>query len=270
LAKPELNGPTLFSDLFMLPAQSGKSLTLREIQLSRGIRVTGQLPEYVPRPIVAGQVIAVCLPRPAKEVWDEISPSLVWNDRVEIAKDGTFQFESLPRSGRIQMLAMCEGWLSSTNVSDTGLIMGQVSDIQGEDLVFEPEMERTGRVNVMVRDSSGTPIENAVVSVRPRQQFLRGDSAFLGSYVLSRVLVHNMQGNLQSPAKATFDELRECYIQKTDRDGQATLSELPVGRSQQIDVYHPQYQMLANDRWVRIAADGDLTTDHTITMSPIR
>ncbi len=268
LAKPNTDGRILFSDLFLLPAQAGKALTLRDMRLTPGMQITGLLPKYVPRPVGHGQVIAVSLPRPAKEVWDEISPSLVWHDRVEIAKDGTFHFASLPRSGRIQLLAMCDGWMSTTNVGDTGLIMGQIVDVNGEDMSFEPDMERTGTVRVVVHDPAGAPIENAVVSVQPRQQFLRGDSAFLGSCILSQVQLRNIIGGFRSQVQSTFDELRPCYLQRTDRDGSATLSELPVGRSQQIDVYHPQYQMLANDRWIRIDPNDDLTTNHTITMSP--
>jgi hypothetical protein len=266
LARRDDQGVMLYSDVFLVPALPGKSLALRNMRLRPGLRISGQLPVSVPRPIRNGQVIAVSLPRPAMEVWDNSNPSLAWHDRVPIDEDGRYALPSLPRSGRVQLLFSCDGWISSTKTSDSGFIMGQVVDVSGEDIEYEPNMETTGRVVVTIQDTEGNPIENAWAYVQPRQQFLRGDLANLGNYALSSDLIKRVGSGQLVHGLMVPDDLQSSFASMSNAQGQVIFQNLPSDRSQVVNVWHSDYEMVGGDRWIKTEAQPGLVSEFTISM----
>ncbi len=50
-----------------------------------------------------------------RDILDDKVPSLLWWDRVPLETDGSFVFSSLPRSGKVHLIAVCDGWVSRSN-----------------------------------------------------------------------------------------------------------------------------------------------------------
>ena len=108
------DGKAMFSKLLSVkrPTDADRAF-LKNVELNPGTRVSGSLHESVPRPVKRGSVIAF--------VGATINPSdtnyrnvWTWNDKTEVAEDGSFVFESLPDGDLVQLIGTCEGWVSKS------------------------------------------------------------------------------------------------------------------------------------------------------------
>lgn len=243
LVKPQKDGPTLFSNLLPLRVGPSQTVRFRNIPMRPGTKVHGKFAENVPRP-VKGYVVATSVPSPAKNSWEETEPSLLWHDWVEVTPEGTFEFESLPRSGELQLIAICEGWISST-VSDepvaAALVAGQVFPIELDEHSFVVEMEPTGTLEVALVSEDGKPFTEGRVGSSPNQHYLKGGNTSLGQRYRS---VHRIGNQLLPPDARTaypYDELQLPYIREVGPDGMATLKGLPIGRPEYLFFSHPGF-----------------------------
>jgi hypothetical protein len=241
LVKLPKEGPTLFSDVFQLRVHPAKRLRFRSIQMRPGTRVRGTLSDNVPRPL-KGYVVATSAPKPAADSWTEKDPSVVWHDWVEVAPDGSFVFESLPRSGELQLIAICDGWISST-VSDEPrtLVAGQVFKIEDDEHSFVVKMEPTGTLDVSLVTEDGKPFTEGQISSWPNQHYLKGGSTLLGRRFRSAIQIQNQL--LPPDARMAYfdDEAQIPFVRKVGPDGTATLKGLPLGFEQFLYLSHETF-----------------------------
>lgn len=70
------------------------------VELQPGVRVFGKLPSNIKRPVKDGVVIARQQPMPMTNAREFGMRQLMWGEWTTIAEDGSFEFLSMPRSGK--------------------------------------------------------------------------------------------------------------------------------------------------------------------------
>lgn len=230
LVKLQDDGPTLFSGVFPLRVRPKQTVILRNLPLKPGAVLRGQLSDNVSRP-VTGYVVACSVPMPAEDSWDEKNPSLIWHDWVEVAKDGTFVFESLPHGGQVQLIGVCEGWISTTSVPDAGpFVMGQLFDVDDEIVNVELAMEATGTLEVKVLTPEGEPLTEGSVTSWPNQRYFKGGSTVVGQRFRSSTQVRNQLLPADKRAEFVDVDLKFPFQKSLNKDGVAILTGIPIGR----------------------------------------
>ena len=243
LVKLQKKGPTLFSNVVPMRVRPAQRVRFRNLQMQPGTRVQGMLSDNVPRP-VKGYVVATSVPLPAEDSWKEKDPSLIWHDWGEVGPDGSFEFESLPRSGELQLIAICEGWLSSTVSDDPvarSLVAGQVFDIEGDELSVVVQMEATGTLEVSLVTEDGKPFTEGRISSWPNQHYLKGGNTLLGQRFRSALEIQNQL--LPPDVRTSYfdDELQFPCIRQVGPDGTASLKGLPVGHQESLVLSHEAF-----------------------------
>jgi hypothetical protein len=204
--------------------------------------VIGKLADEVPRPVKDGYVITTSVPKPAGYSYDKQTPSLCWHDSEPIAEDGSFIIASIPRSGEIQIIAVCDGWVSKTTIPEShGFVKGQLFDVSGESIEPVVQMERTGTIELTILKPDGTPLESGEVSAWPNQRYHKGGSTVLGQKVSSVKLVENQ---LRSPEDQAYPVNREQSFPFMGliENGSVVLRGLPLSTNREIYLRHKEYQ----------------------------
>ncbi len=272
LVSPRQDGRHLFSGILPVKLREGQDVSLRNLPLRVGLRVTGFLSKKVTRPIVDGQIIAWCLPRQAEQETPNMNSILGWQDIVDIKDDGTFEFPSLPRTGKIQLIAICRGWVvKNEEINAADQVTGITIDLESqEDLGdqlsdIEVPMEKTGKLKVLVKKPNGEPLKGAIVSTWPNQSL-----NFFGSQVLGGAArTRSMQRILWQMDPAQQKNQDNSYVigrftQETDGNGIVVLNDIPVGTKQQVMIEHADYQLPQevgkNNRFLDyVCADTEIT-----------
>ena len=220
LVAPQANGKTCFSDCLIYQFTSDhleEGVTMENIDVTPGLRLEGKLEEKVVRPVKNGRVIAYCAPLPIERGETDF---LVWNDWADIREDGTFAFESLPRTGKVQLIALCDGWVGTF----THAAVGEFIDLEQEESQVVLPMHPTLQAVVKVVDPEGKPIPDAMVGFSPNQVIWNKASTLLG--FRSRTLDH-VQGLLNPGQAVATNELDfSRYSAKTDAQGVARVPNL--------------------------------------------
>ncbi|PQO27898.1 hypothetical protein [Blastopirellula marina] len=191
-------GPTRYSDLIDVrnpPAfdEQGNILaTLRP-----GIRLEGRLDATVPRPVTGGCVELFILEGESHR----IEPKCwTWQDTAAVQPDGTFTFESLPRGGHVQLVAVVDGYQSKRptaeslstylfdhNAGELELITKMVErndaywpqlfplPAEQDKVEIELACVPTGTAQIKVVDALGQPMPAATVNLNPNGYFLGGE-----------------------------------------------------------------------------------------------
>jgi hypothetical protein len=237
-------GPTLFSDVLALRIRSTKRVRFHNIQMRPGSKVRGTLSDNVPRPVKEGYVVSTSAPKPAADSWTEKDPSVLWHEWVEVAPDGSFEFKSLPRSGELQLIAICDGWISSTVSAEPAartLVAGQVFNIEDDEHSFVVKMEPTGTLEVSLVTEDGKPFTEGQISSWPNQHYLKGGNTLLGRRVRTALQIQNQL--LPPDARIAYpdDEVQIPFIRKVGPDGTATLKGLPLGFQQSLSLSHETF-----------------------------
>lgn len=243
LVKLQDTGPTLFSDVLPLRVRPSQSVRMRQVRLLPGARIQGTLSLNVPRP-TRGYVVATSVPIPANSSWSDDSPSLTWHDWAEVRPDGSFELESVPRGGKIQLIAVCEGWISTTTIPEArSQIMGQLFDVGSGDVSVALEMEPTGSLEVSLRTKDGRPFTTGRVASSPNQRYWKGGSTFLGQRFRSENYIHNQ---LRDPSQhlSIVDEGQQFpFDQPVSETGSVILSGLPLGRNLRVVLIHERFHL---------------------------
>lgn len=209
---------------------------LHDVEVQPGTRVEGRLDDRVPRPVRRGIVSAFVVR--GKNEWHEMS---------DIASDGTFALNSLPRGEIVQLTAACDDWVSS----DPTLDELQAADMQDkasrlqrsrvypqvvrlQDDVVRPviRMEPATTCRIRVVEAGGAPIEGAFVRLIPYQGSFDGRSHVFGHGESTR---RRLQ--LDSPIVAVRQrvelgiarDIRRRFTATTGDDGIAEIKSLPGG-----------------------------------------
>jgi len=250
-------GPAWFSDMIDLRHLKGNPLAL-DVSLNAGVRVEGRLADNVPRPVRKGRVVAGVVDgrmkseNCAREIDGAVvsSPTngeLFFNAATEIAPDGTFVLESLPRDHDLQLFALCDGWVSRSPTKEElkayldkndsqrlgglavsgGHVIPQLSRLTGAIIKPVIAMDRTTACEVTVLDADGRPIPNATVSFWPNEVFASG-SSYLGAGAdqISLIREQFLSGNHKTNPNY-LEHVRE-YSAKTNALGVAVVDGLPA------------------------------------------
>lgn len=268
-------GPTLFSSALTLAVRPSQAVRLRKVTLKPGARVHGRLSESVPRPIKHGRIIATAAPKPAGPSYDDKDPSIVWHDAVGIGEDGDFELPSLPRGGEVQIIAICDGWVSKTTIPDAGdfFVMGQLFPLTTAETSITVEMEETGSLEVLVATPSGEPLEGATVATWPNQAMFKGGSTILGAEFASR---HEVQAQLNRgkiDQGVRIHDGSANFSGKTDDRGRVILRGIPLKRSQSLAVMHDKYGIAKDEenqeRYKRFSLETTTVQTLEVRTSPL-
>jgi hypothetical protein len=269
IVKPREDGPTLFSGILPLRVQPEQDVKIRNVKLLPGTKIVGTLSDNVPRPVKNGYIIATAAPKPAESSYGEKDPSLTWHDWTEIMEDGTFELESIPRGGDLQVIGICDGWLSSTDIPEAHghFVMGQLYTLDKDAPQFQLtlEMEPTGSLELTVLQPDGSPLNAGEIASWPNQSYLKGGSTLLGQRYRSLQFV---ESQLTPPEKQVRPrrETRQLPYQGKLIDGKVTLSGLPIGREESLALLHPNLILKSEDREGQVSFQLDSAEPKTMTL----
>ncbi len=232
LVAPQKDGPTLFSGLLPLRVRPSQAVRIRNVSLTPGTVLRGQLSNNVPRPVRHGIAITATAPKPAGSSYAEQNPSLVWQASVDINADGSFTLPSIPRSGKIQIIVVCDDFVSKTTIPESGpFVMGQLFDVEGSEMSVTVEMEPTASVEITVRQPDGSLLESGTVSASPNQKYYLGGSTIVGQrvnsldYIQQQLLPH-----AERDSQSWFKRERNFpFFEQPIAAGVVTLRGLPAG-----------------------------------------
>lgn len=242
LVKPQDDGVTLFSIVVPLRVRPSQAVRIRNLKLKPGTRVEGKLSNNVPRPIKNGFAITCTAPKPAGDSYSQEDPSLTWTEWSPINEDGSFVLKSIPPSGKVQIIAVCDDWVSITEPKHQAFVKGQLFDI--DDAVLHPivEMEETGTLEVSVSLPSGEALTSGRVSSWPNQQYYLGGSTILGRRYNTMRLIENQIRPMGEKEDINWRERFETqFSDQPIENGKVVLKGLPIGMSDSIILLHDDY-----------------------------
>lgn len=240
-----------------------------EITLQPGPKVVGRLDDNVPRPVQNGFVVySATMPKSDEPAWES------WQGRVSISADGSFEIPSLPPGGDVQLLAMCDGFVSEkptiaeitqiqkaypggSNPRHYDAIPTLVTLTESVNNVVL-KMRPTYRLKVTVVDPDGKPVEAATACICPNQLFYGIGSTILGScYSTTKVLFSRQYVRIGS----------DHYRADTDANGVAVFNDVPRC-VQRISIFDPRWELpiskFDNSRSETVDVNGD--TQRTVTV----
>ena len=228
--------PAWFSDEIELRRRAGNAIELNLV-LKKGVRVEGRLGELVPQGVRRGRVIAGITGK----------GRLLWSAATQIVPDGSFTFDSIPPDSNLQLIALCDGWISRSPTEDeikhyselngfpvgpqggpsAGMVMPQLARLARPMTNVTVPMQRTASCEVTVVDEQGKPLPDATVQFWPNQVFYDHGSMALGS-----VRDHSTWIRAQLSAGGNRDSSpprdSEEFTATTNADGLAVVSGLPA------------------------------------------
>ena len=157
----------------------------------------------------------------------------------------------MPRGGDLQIIGICDGWLSSTNIPEANghFIMGQLFKLDKDKPQIELtlEMEQTGSLELTILQPDGSPLNEGEISSWPNQLYLKGGSTLLGQRYRSIQFVEMQLMPVGEQTRPRREANRELPYQGKVVDGKVTLKGLPVGRSESVVLIHPQLILKTDD-----------------------
>ncbi|MEQ1828437.1 MAG: hypothetical protein ABL921_20920 [Pirellula sp.] len=239
LVQPKQDGRHRFSDVLNYRFQSvdKQNVVLEDIELHSGVSIRGRLSGKVPRPVHNGWVIAVHIPLPAGDSWDEALPSLLYYDSVDVKPDGSFEFVSMPPSGTIQLISGCDGWVGLQEQKQP-FIVGESFDVEDKALDVELQMTATFDAKIRIVDKDGNPVQGVIAACSPSQLFKKGGSTLLGDRFSS---YPSLKAQLEDDPRPTKDKRAELHRGISDKSGTLTIRNLPRNRwSSNFTVWGPK------------------------------
>lgn len=232
---PMPDGKTRFSEILSFHFDDKDlvdGVLIDDVELTQGVRVFGRLPDDIPRPIKNGWVQIVQFPLPLQGAANAGLEMLHWAERAPIDKDGNFEFPSLPASGRIQLIALCDGWVSP---GENVFTKGTTVQVTGSDLEVDLEMMPTMDAHLEIVDENDQPIENAEIYFSPNQLWADWGSQILGEQ-MSTLNGIEIQLKLIDESKQIKFRRAETYSGKTDAQGKCSILNLPLRSSHSFGV----------------------------------
>jgi len=159
------DGKIWFSDVVSFLAKPSQTNEF-QLQLRPALRLAGKLDDAALRPITGGRVQLHVVPTNMPTGTD----ALHWESTRTINADGTFAFESLP-PGRVEVIAICDGFVSVDGSKATGLRLPQVFTLDETNLDIVVKMEPTATCEITVQDDQGHPLPGADVAFWPNVQW---------------------------------------------------------------------------------------------------
>jgi hypothetical protein len=238
-------GLPMYSDLIDLRLRAENPIRLN-VTLKTGVRVLGRLAADVPRPVKNGRVVARIV-RGSAMRGAASGESWKWQATAPIESDGRFVLESLPADEHLQLIALCDDWVSpSPTLAEANAYAKQnnFSELQyvGPNSIFvyprlyrlkgplihvAVPMRRTASCEVTVDDDAGNPIADASVEFWPNQIFFNSGSQVLGTGFDSLKLIQSQTPTMQAPI-VDLKRFWSAYSAKTNARGLAIVRNLPL------------------------------------------
>jgi len=260
----EPNAQVMFSDVIDASLLEVKDHVANpKIELHPSVELSGALSANVGRPVKpGGRVIAAILSGSDHQ-------SCAWQDVVPITEDGTFKFAGLPRESHVELIAVCDGWVSRSKLETTGdydrkhgttfaqmnnggMVASTPFRLESDAANVIVNMVETGICKFKVVDELGDPIDLATIVLMPNQT-TRAGSTFLGAGGRSIDALLNADS---APRGVEFD-MAKSYIRVTSPPGIAVISNLPA-TSLIVMVDFPGYAVVPDPRY---AGMGDFAIE---------
>lgn len=227
LVQPRDDGLHGFSEVLIhqFDAEKEPHVKIQDVEIRQGITVRGKLRPNVPRPILKGRVVAVHVPFPLGASWQKL-PSLLYFDSTVIKEDGSFVFASMPRTGIIQLIAYCDGWvgLQEDKEDDSTCVIGETFEVDEQSLEVELEMEPTFDAVIRVLDKTGQPLPGVTIAVCPQQLHHKGAYEVLGQSYDS---ISSLRGQLKEIPDARVKTIFDRYQGISNENGRVVIHNLP-------------------------------------------
>lgn len=258
-----------FSELIDLTQRAGNPIAL-DVSLKPAAVVAGQLAANVPRPVKTGRVVAQIVhgPKPWTNNWQ-------WNAVSSIDGQGRFVFRSIPPDENLQIVALCDGWVSSsptaaeTNAYSAkhgfpgpnsqspaaGFVLPRLYRVDKDLVRVVTPMEPAATCEVTVLDQRDRPIPNATVMLPCGEMIHNGGTSAVGWGVdqLAQIQAQLAGGDHRKGAEETW--LGRKFSAITNARGIAIVSDLPGGgyspdtlRQVELMVNHDDYVPLPNSQ----------------------
>ena len=184
-------GLPLYSDLIDLRLRAENPIRL-DLIMKTGVRVLGHLAEEVPRPVKNGRAVTRILHGPT--TWG----TWKWEAIAPIQADGSFLLESLPADEHLQLIALCDDWVSPSPTlaeaktyakensfseleyvgPNSRFVYPRLYQLKRPVIHVTVPMRRTATCEVTVDDGAGKPIPDASVEFWPNQIFFNSGRKF--------------------------------------------------------------------------------------------
>ncbi len=194
---------------------------------------------------------------------------------MPITADGKFELTSVPRLGEIQIIAVCDGWVSKTEITipkaKDFFVLGKVFDASGTQVDVTLDMEQTGTLELSILSPDGRPLESGVVSSGPNQLFNNGE-CYLGQQFWSIKKVRNQLVPIDQQTPAFDEEPNLPFYKQPIVNGITVLRGLPVGlMDEECVLHHDDYQFPdnANGREGRLLYKFDSAEPKKVTITVV-
>ena len=198
-------------------------VAMEDIEMRPGIAIRGQLGANVPRPIKNGRVIASHVPLPAGSNWDIKLPSLIYYRTIQIDASGAFQFNSMPRTGTVQLIASCDGWTGSYD-DKSRYVVGDSFEVDDKDLSVELKMQPTFDAKIRILDKQGAPVSDATLACSPNIQYSSGGASRMGGRPDSTPALKSQFSILPMVVPGNYPD---DFQGVTNKDGEVSFRNLP-------------------------------------------
>ena len=151
-----------------------------------GTRVDGQLNDTVPRPVRNGFVLAAVV-SPGRTSHDAF---VTWYDWTPVDADGRFTFDSLPKGEELQLVAICDGFISTCDSAERLLVRQtryhqdaeideegqhpQLFPLRGDTIRPTVKMRPAATCRIAVVDEADRPVAGARLRIETRFRWLHG------------------------------------------------------------------------------------------------
>ena len=270
LVKPQEDGVTLFSSVLPLRVRPEQAVRIRNIRLRTGARVQGRLSDNVPRPVKNGYLVTTTVPKPANVASSKSNPSLCWHETVAIPEDGSFELKSLPKGGKLQIIAMADGWLSKTVPDEKFHVRGQMFDVNEPTLDVVIQMEPTGTLEVSVTKPDGSPLVSGNMSSWPLQGIYKNEfESLLGSRLNSMQVITNQLLPIEQRSLVDVTSKDQLpFDGQPITDGKAVIKGLPIQRPNLIALDHPEFALIGGV--ARFNINSEATTQLSVKTKRIK
>jgi len=248
---------------------SSKNNSIVDVPLKPAQRINGALSDDVPRPITNGRIKLETL-NPTRGNYSRVT----WFSWVPIRSDGTFTIEAWPTGEKIQLIALCDGFIAKSGKAPAEVENppDPASDSLNRPQVFEPsdqqpiavEMERLVKCVVTAVDEDDKPVAGIALASWPNVIWWND-----GSQIYCESLARGERVLRVRDYRACIDnDFPQPFQATTDGSGNATL-ELPEGKEYlavRSDLY--ELPIFLGRRDVRVEMVAGQTTEVTLRLQP--
>ncbi|QDT03861.1 hypothetical protein K227x_22460 [Rubripirellula lacrimiformis] len=269
VAKMDGDRITHFSEIVEFEISAGNEYEL-DVPLTKAKPMRGVLSDNVPRPVRNGRLDLYTLP-PNGASGNHVQ----WNTWVPVGSDGTFCIDAWPTGERIELVALCDGYMAKSGEPPTEY--GEMSEQEVQQhlrpQVFSPidpqpikvEMTPLATCLVTAVDEENYPVAGLTIESWPNVHWWEGSTGIYCDTLVSgerRMKYRDQESSIDHPFPKPFRAT-------TDRFGSATI-ELPAGGRTLGLLADEEYELpiTIGRRYVRAEFEANETKEITFQLQP--